>query len=75
MGVQIKTPNITAGNDRERLMQIQSYLYQMAQQLQWAFDTIQVSGGGGGQSVVQQAKTTYVSTPQDPTQPSQGSRI
>lgn len=48
MGVQIKTPNITAGNDRERLMQIQSYLYQMAQQLQWAFDTIQVSGGGSG---------------------------
>ena len=44
MGVQIKTPNITAGSDRERLMQIQSYLYQMAQQLQWAFDTIQVSG-------------------------------
>ena len=66
MGVQIKTPNITAGSDRERLMQIQSYLYQMAQQLQWAFDTIQVSGGGGGQSIVQQAKTTYVSTPQDP---------
>ena len=66
MGVQIKTPNITAGNDRERLMQIQSYLYQMAQQLQWAFDTIQVSGGGGGQSVAQQTKTTYVSTPQDP---------
>lgn len=67
MGVQIKTPNITAGNDRERLMQIQSYLYQMAQQLQWAFDTIQVSGGsGGGQPVVQQTKTTYVSTSQDP---------
>lgn len=67
MGVQIKTPNITAGSDRERLMQIQSYLYQMAQQLQWAFDTIQVSGGsGGGQPVVQQTKTTYVSTSQDP---------
>jgi hypothetical protein len=66
MGVQIKTPNITAGNDRERLMQIQSYLYQMAQQLQWAFDTIQVSGGGGSQPVVQQTKATYISTAQDP---------
>lgn len=44
MSVQIRTPNITAGTDRERLMQIQSYLYQMAQQLQWAFDTIQTGG-------------------------------
>lgn len=42
--VQIKTPNFTAGSDRERLQQIQSYLYQMAQQLQWAFDTIQTGG-------------------------------
>lgn len=44
--VQIKTPNITAANDRERLAQIQSYLYQMAQQLQWAFDTIGTGGTG-----------------------------
>lgn len=48
MSIQIKTPNITAGSDRERLQQIQSYLYQMAQQLQWAFDTI---GTGGTVSV------------------------
>lgn len=44
MSVQINTPNITASSDRERLQQIQSYLYQMAQQLQWAFDTITVGG-------------------------------
>ena len=66
MSVQIRTPNITAATDRERLMQIQSYLYQMAQQLQWAFDTIQTGSGGGGQPVVQQTKTIYVSTNQDP---------
>ena len=66
-GIMIQTPNITAGNDRERLLQIQSYLYQMAQQLQWAFSTIQTgSGSGGGQTVVQQNKTTYVSAAQDP---------
>ena len=46
MSIQIKTPNITAGNDRERLQQIQSYLYQMAQQLQWAFDTLEKGGSG-----------------------------
>lgn len=45
MSVQIQTPNITANNDRERLLQMQSYLYKMAQQLQWAFDTIQPGGG------------------------------
>lgn len=47
MSVQIKTPNITAATDRERLQQIQSYLYQMAQQLQWAFDTIDTGGSTG----------------------------
>ena len=46
MSIQIKTPNITAGNDRERLQQIQSYLYQMAQKLQWAFDTLEKGGSG-----------------------------
>lgn len=44
MSIMIRTPNITAGSDRERLQQIQSYLYQMAQQLQWAFDTIETGG-------------------------------
>lgn len=47
MSVQIKTPNITATTDRERLQQIQSYLYQMAQQLQWAFDAIDTGGSTG----------------------------
>ena len=47
MSVQIKTPNITAATDQERLRQIQSYLYQMAQQLQWAFDTIDTGGSTG----------------------------
>lgn len=41
MSIQIKTPNITTASDREKLAQIQSYLYQMAQQLQWAFNTIE----------------------------------
>ena len=50
MSVQIKTPNITAATDRERLRQIQSYLYQMAGQLQWAFDNIGTAGGSGNGS-------------------------
>lgn len=46
MSIQIQTPNITAADDRQRLQQIQSYLYRMAGQLQWAFDTLQTTGGG-----------------------------
>lgn len=46
MPIQIPTPNITAQNDRDRLMQMQSYLYRMAQQLQWAFNTIETGNAG-----------------------------
>lgn len=45
MSIQIPTPNITATGDRERLRQIQSYLYRMAGQLQWAFDTLETGSG------------------------------
>lgn len=60
MSITIQTPNITAGNDRERLQQIQSYLYRMAQQLQWAFDTIQTGGSSGGSQATVQTKTAVV---------------
>ena len=61
-GIQIKSPNITAGNDRERLLQIQSYLYQMAQQLQWAFDTISTSGTTSSVSTVAAQKQIATQT-------------
>ncbi len=51
MSVQIPKPNITASDDRQRLRQIQSYLYKMAQQLQWAFDTIDTGGTATGTPV------------------------
>lgn len=50
MSVQFKTPNITGATDREKLVQIQSYLYQMAKKLQWAFDTIETGSTSGGQT-------------------------
>lgn len=62
MSVQFKTPNITGRTDHEKLAQMQTYLYQMAKQLQWAFETVQVgtysdnmprvqqTGGGSGSS-------------------------
>ena len=54
MPITINTPNITAQDDRQRLQQMQSYLYQMAQQLQWAFSTIETGTTG----VVQLAPQT-----------------
>ena len=68
MSVQIQTPRITGGTDRERLQQIQSYLYQMAQQLQWAFDTIEAGSTAtssytqqttGGKSKQEAARETF----------------
>lgn len=66
MSIQIPTPNITASNDRERLMQIQSYLYRMAQQLQWAFSTIETGNTGvvaSGGNVQNTSKTSEKSDP------------
>lgn len=45
--IDIRQPNITAQTDREQLLQMRSYLYQLSQQLQWAFNTIDASGGSG----------------------------
>lgn len=43
MGLDLRLPNITASTEREQLRQIKSYLYQLAQQLQWALNTVDVS--------------------------------
>ena len=71
MAITIETPRITAGSDRERLQQIQSYLYQMAGQLQWAFSTLETGTtgvavqspapqtAGGGNGAVENPKATF----------------
>jgi hypothetical protein len=51
MSIQIPKPNITASDDRQRLRQIQSYLYKMAQQLQWAFDTLETGTAGSSAQI------------------------
>ena len=49
MGVEIRLPNITGTTEKEQLLQLKSYLYQLSEQLQWAFDNINTTGGSGGQ--------------------------
>ena len=43
MGLDLRLPNITGVTEREQLSQIKSYLYQLAQQLQWALSTVETS--------------------------------
>ena len=43
MGIDIRLPNITASTEREQLVQIKSYLIQLAEQLQWALQNVDTS--------------------------------
>ena len=52
MSFDIKLPNISATTDRGQLEQIRSYLYQLAEQLKWALNSIEV----GGTNVLQQSQ-------------------
>ena len=40
MGIDIRLPNITATTEAGQLSQMRSYLYQFAEQLQWALNTL-----------------------------------
>ena len=46
MAINITLPKITAGNPNEQMRQMQSYIYQLAEQLNWAFGTLESSSGG-----------------------------
>ena len=52
MGFDIRMPNINASTDAGQLQQIRSYLYQFAEQMKWALDTM--SSGQSSASVAQQ---------------------
>ena len=43
MGIDLRLPNITGPTERERLSQIQSYLFQMVEQLNWALQNVDTS--------------------------------
>ena len=43
MGIDIRLPNITASTEREQLVQMKSYLFQLAEQLQWALQNVDTS--------------------------------
>ena len=43
MGIDIRLPSITAATEREQLQQMKSYLFQLAEQLQWALQNVDTS--------------------------------
>lgn len=43
MSVNLRYPNITGLSEKEQLAQLKSYMHQLVEQLQWAFNTIDTS--------------------------------
>ncbi len=52
MGIDIRLPNITAKNAEGQMVQMQSYMHQLVQQLNWAFNTISEAQSGNTSNVV-----------------------
>ena len=62
MNVDIRLPNINGATEKEQLQQVKSYLYQFAEQLKWALNTIETgsSAESGNDSIVQSGTTDAV---------------
>lgn len=60
MSIDIRLPNITASTESGKLQQMQSYMIQLVQQLNWALNTIEAaeSGNTSAPVVYQQSKPT-----------------
>lgn len=56
MSIDIRFPNITASTDAGKLQQMQSYMYQLVEQLNWALNTVESAQGGNTSAVVYQQK-------------------
>ena len=59
--MNIRLPNITATTEREQLMQVKSYLHQLAQELNWALSTIEA----GNSTEVKMPETSGAATKQE----------
>ena len=54
MNIDIRLPNITASTEEGKLQQLQSYMYQLVEQLNWALNTVESAQGGNTSAVVYQ---------------------
>ena len=52
MSVELRFPNITATNTEGQMAQMQSYMHQLVQQLNWALSTIDTASKGDASNIV-----------------------
>lgn len=62
--IDIRLPNITGKTEAEQLTQIKSYLYQFAEQLQWALSSVET--GNNSTAAVQKTSSGDVAKKEDP---------
>ena len=65
MSIDIRLPNITGRTETEQLTQIKSYLYQFAEQLQWALQNVE--GGSNNPNVLYQSSSATLAPQPDRT--------
>lgn len=67
MKVDLIQPPMSGLNDKETLMQMRSYLFQLREQLLWAFENVEAtgsgSGGGGSSHLVQTTQKNEIILP------------
>lgn len=68
MNIELRKPQFS-GTEKEKLQQVHSYLFQLVDQLQYAFSTVGTTESGGGTTIIQQSVTQNTenrpSTPED----------
>ena len=62
MSIDIRFPNITATTADGQMVQMQSYMHQLVQQLNWALNTLDGASGGNTSSIVMGNRGKGVST-------------
>ena len=63
MSIDIRLPNITAPTEAGKLQQIQSYMYQLVEQLNWALNNIDTASGNATVSAKPAASTASEDKP------------
>ena len=53
MGYDLRLPNIKGATEKERLTQVESYLRQLVEQLQWAMNSLELVGTSGVNNAMQ----------------------
>lgn len=61
MKIDIRLPNITAPTEAGKLQQMQSYMYQLVEQLNWALNTVETAQSGNATPAVKMVQSEELS--------------